>query len=642
MPTMHSEGFFVRPLSWAAISPAKSTSPKYGQGNIPGLVIGTGDIKARTDSAKELFRWEERQELGSGAFATVYRATCAIPSEQGAALCRGRLKPTHDYAVKTLPRDFLKAGSRNHKNFLHEVMILYHINHPSCIKLYDVFEDPEIDRVCLCLEYVKGGELLDVLNDHVAQGGCLTESEARRIVSQLLEVLAYLHENEIVHRDIKPENIMTDPVTLSIKIVDFGFAKFFGHDAPRGMEDMVVASPVAMTPLGTFRYMAPEVLNAITVMDEKAHLRAREQIQKLDVFALGVVAYLTLGGSHPFPALSFADLPELIAEGPPFDDFQFEHISPRAKDFCLQLMHYDSEARPTAKEAMRHAWFHGPLDHSSDGSISVKVHNSSGCLLAWLRDQSETAGPSPRSQRKTPKSPSPVAQKRPWALAHRASLGDSPSPSPAGDGAAPNGKTLNWADLSCSLDLFGSHTSSERQLCPDTPRMLLVEVPAGAPTETRPPMRWADMSCSWAPSSDGSWDTPQADPLDKAPIEGCPPRAVEGGVPAKRWGDMSCSLSDLGPTDSWESPAAVHPTFVTETTEASSADATPVSESPPLSINAFSQTGGMSCESMSLGSSPDSAISDPPAPNGISTQPSEDWANMSCGSDAFWTKQGRS
>ena len=109
----------------------------------------------------------------------------------------------------------------------------------------------------------------------------------------------------------------------------------------------MVPSPVVMTPLGTFKYMAPEVLNAIAVMDDDANLRAREQIQKLDMFALGVVAYLTLGGSHPFPARSIGDLPDLIEDGPPFDELHFEHISCRAKDFCMQLMHYDSEARPT-------------------------------------------------------------------------------------------------------------------------------------------------------------------------------------------------------------------------------------------------------------------------------------------------------
>lgn len=59
---------------------------------------------------------------------------------------------------------------------------------------------------------------------------CLTETEARNIVTQLLEVLSYLQEQEIVHRDIKPENIIINPDTLQVKIIDFGFAKFFGHE----------------------------------------------------------------------------------------------------------------------------------------------------------------------------------------------------------------------------------------------------------------------------------------------------------------------------------------------------------------------------------------------------------------------------
>ncbi|EDW13224.2 glycogen synthase kinase-3 beta [Drosophila mojavensis] len=48
-----------------------------------------------------------------------------------------------------------------------------------------------------------------------------------RIISyQLFRGLGYLHSHCICHRDIKPENMLIDPLTMSLKLADFGSAKF--------------------------------------------------------------------------------------------------------------------------------------------------------------------------------------------------------------------------------------------------------------------------------------------------------------------------------------------------------------------------------------------------------------------------------
>jgi len=51
----------------------------------------------------------------------------------------------------------------------------------------------------------------------------LAEEEAKRLIKQLANVLAYLHSQGITHRDIKLENIILN-TNKNIKVIDFGFS----------------------------------------------------------------------------------------------------------------------------------------------------------------------------------------------------------------------------------------------------------------------------------------------------------------------------------------------------------------------------------------------------------------------------------
>ena len=93
------------------------------------------------------------------------------------------------------------------------------------------------------MELVTGGDLFE----RIVKLSHYNETEARTLMQNILEVILYLHQRNIVHRDIKPENVLmiSEQDNTSIKVTDFGLAKSVAD----GLH----------TYCGTPQYYAPEV-----------------------------------------------------------------------------------------------------------------------------------------------------------------------------------------------------------------------------------------------------------------------------------------------------------------------------------------------------------------------------------------------
>jgi calcium/calmodulin-dependent protein kinase I len=99
-------------------------------------------------------------------------------------------------------------------------------DHDCFVKLYEFYDEAE--KYMLVLELISGGELFD----RIVEKEKYSEREARRVIRQLSEAMAYAHSKGIAHRDLKPENVLLrdrDDDT-GIKIADFGFAKIIVGD----------------------------------------------------------------------------------------------------------------------------------------------------------------------------------------------------------------------------------------------------------------------------------------------------------------------------------------------------------------------------------------------------------------------------
>lgn len=207
-----------------------------------------------------------------------------------------------------------------------EVDIMGRFDHPNIVKLLDILETPS--NFFIAMELVEGGELFD----HIVSRGFYSEGQAIDIIKQLCEVVSFMHSHGVAHRDLKPQNLLCTK-NGKVKVADFGLSKIFLNEEMK-------------TACGTPDYIAPEVLCCKPPYS-----------QKIDVWAIGVIAYVLLCGYTPFVADTYKDLYEQITLAPiVFPKAEWEHISSEAKDFILKTCNKDPSSRLSAAECLKHSW----------------------------------------------------------------------------------------------------------------------------------------------------------------------------------------------------------------------------------------------------------------------------------------------
>lgn len=109
--------------------------------------------------------------------------------------------PPETYAVKKI--NLKKLDEHELKTIQSEVKALEEIDHPSVVKLYDLFLDGNGDYLYMVLEYMGGGTLRDRLYEERKRKHTLSEDEIFNIISPIVEGMEYCHSIGIVHRDLK-------------------------------------------------------------------------------------------------------------------------------------------------------------------------------------------------------------------------------------------------------------------------------------------------------------------------------------------------------------------------------------------------------------------------------------------------------
>ena len=91
----------------------------------------------------------------------------------------------------------------------------YRLDHPHLVRYVSKGDD------YLLTEYVDGETLAQFAASHPEY--FKSRKHADRIISQLLDVVGYLHSHQIVHLDLKPDNILITRIGHEVKLTDLGF-----------------------------------------------------------------------------------------------------------------------------------------------------------------------------------------------------------------------------------------------------------------------------------------------------------------------------------------------------------------------------------------------------------------------------------
>ncbi|RCJ24700.1 hypothetical protein A6770_03315 [Nostoc minutum NIES-26] len=256
-------------------------------------------------------RYKILKKLGEGSFGETYLARDEKRPSKPLCVVK-QLKPKHNHP-KVL------------ELFEQEAVILEKLGeHPQIPRLLAHFAVH--NQLYIIQDYVEG----HTLRTELGRGKPLTESNVIKLLQEILEVLVFVHQNNVIHRDIKPENVMRCKQDGKLFLIDFGSVKEL---STLSMDfERIIRTTVF---IGTLGYMPFE------------QARGKPRLCS-DIYALGTIGIEALTGISPYL------LPEDSSTGQLFWRDRVQHVSDRLADVLDTMVCNDCNLRyPSAVEALQ-------------------------------------------------------------------------------------------------------------------------------------------------------------------------------------------------------------------------------------------------------------------------------------------------
>jgi len=220
--------------------------------------------------------------LGRGSYAEIYKAhdNAAIADAPQIVVIKALNLLLQDEPDPELERTLVT-------NFQNEAIALDRVRHPNVINRLGHGTALDLNGTTfhyIVLEYLPGGDLAALSRNRP-----LPIERVLLLLEQVCSGLAHAHNCGVIHRDIKPQNLLLSADKQTVKIADFGVARF-------------EASEGAITRVGTSIYSAPEhnplvqtaQLDAATLAAGRQHLTPAA-----DIYSLAKTTYTLLAGEAP-------------------------------------------------------------------------------------------------------------------------------------------------------------------------------------------------------------------------------------------------------------------------------------------------------------------------------------------------------
>ena len=293
--------------TWFANSRAKDVSSRPG-GTGSETTLPGKDGPAAVDHPQRIGKYIVVEMLDGGGQAEVFRV-----------IHPGLAK---ECALKLARRPMAMDTQAGRDALQREGRLLAHCNHPNLVQVFEM--DVHEGRRFVVMEYVKGL----TLQQFVARRRP-NPRRAARLVIELAQAVAYLHDQGITHQDIKPQNVLIDSKGRP-RLIDFGLAR--QNNAWCDDADGWIG--------GTAGYMSPEQANGLTALIGP----------RTDVFGLGGLLYHLLTGRALYVGSSSALVRQLAREAQPIAVSKLISGVPGSLErICLKAVARDPRQRyPTA------------------------------------------------------------------------------------------------------------------------------------------------------------------------------------------------------------------------------------------------------------------------------------------------------
>ena len=262
--------------------------------------------------------------LGRGAMGQVY-------------LAKDNKFAARKVAVKTVRQDILSSDDLQEgeaiARFEREAQSAASIQHPNTVSVTDFGETGD-GIFYLVMEYVEG----ETLHKLLRREGTLPVKRAVRLLRQIADGVDAAHDLNILHRDLKPANIFLMQKGKGgdgfIKVGDFGLAKIINQTVTDFSSN---ATPSSRGIIGTPEFMSPEQMQPEMGVDARA-----------DLYALGTIAYLMLGGRTPFTGdMMQLVMQKIMHKAPPLSSIRSD-IPPDVERVIMQALEMEPRNRPAS------------------------------------------------------------------------------------------------------------------------------------------------------------------------------------------------------------------------------------------------------------------------------------------------------